>query len=45
VLAIVTALCWQLLAQTGIKASPLEMGAMQGERTVFFMHKRTAVAY
>ena len=34
-LAIVTALSWQLLTQTKIKASPLEMGAMQGERTVF----------
>ena len=34
-LAIVTALSWQLLAQTGINASPLEMGAMQGKRTVF----------
>ena len=45
VLAIVTALCWQPLAHTGIKASPLEMAAMQGERTVFFVHKRTAVAY
>jgi len=37
-LAIFTALSWQPLAQTGIKASPLEMGAVQGERTVFSTH-------
>jgi len=34
-LAIVTALSWKLLAQTGINASPSEMGAVQGKRTVF----------
>jgi len=33
--AIVMALSRQPLAQTGIKASPQEMGAVQGERTVF----------
>ena len=33
-LAIVTALSWQLLVQTGKKASLLEMGTVQGERTV-----------
>ena len=32
---IVTALSWQLLSQTRRKASPLKMGAVQGERTVF----------
>ena len=31
----VTALSRQPLAQTGINASPLEMGARQGKRTVF----------
>ena len=35
VLAIVIALSRQPLTHTGIKASPLEMGAVQGERTVF----------
>ena len=34
-LAIVTALSRQPLAQTGINASPSEMGTMQGKRTVF----------
>ena len=34
-LAIVTALSRQLLAQTGINASPSEMGTVQGKRTVF----------
>ena len=34
-LAIVTALSRQPLAQTGINASPSEMGAVQGKRTVF----------
>ena len=34
-LAIVTTLSWQPLAQTGINASPPEMGAVQGKRTVF----------
>ena len=29
------ALSWQPLTQTGKKASPPEMGAMQGERTVY----------
>jgi len=38
-LAIVTALPHrQPLAQTGINASPLEMGAMQGKMTVFSTH-------
>ena len=44
-LAIVTVLGWQTLAQTGINASPPEMGAVQGERTVFSTHRRTAVAH
>ena len=34
-LAIVTALSRQPLAQSGINASPSEMGAVQGKRTVF----------
>jgi len=41
------ALSQQLLTQTGKKASPLEMGAMQSKRTVFlnpFVHRRTAEA-
>ena len=37
-LAIVTALSRQPLTQTGIKAFPLEMGTVQGERTVFSTH-------
>jgi len=36
--AIVTALSRQPLAQTGINASPLEMDAVQGKRTVFSTH-------
>ena len=43
-LAIVTALSQQMLAQTGINAFPLEMGAMQGKRTVFST-RRKAVAH
>jgi len=35
VLAIATALSWQLLTQARLKAFLPEMGAMQGERTVF----------
>jgi len=36
------------LAQTGEKASPSEVSAVQGEKTAFlhpFMHRRTAVAH
>jgi len=32
------ALSWQPLVQTGKKASPPEMGAVQGERSVFSTH-------
>ena len=37
-LAIVTALGWQTLAQTGINASLPEVGTVQGKRTVFSTH-------
>ena len=37
-LAIVMALSWQPLAQTGINASLPEMGTVQGKRTIFSTH-------